>query len=135
MNDKGALFSVYMACRHMGLHDLFSGSKISYQKNVERHHILPRAQFGEWKRVTADTVANIEFITDEVNRSVGAASPEVYLGKIKQKILESQCIPLDQNLWQIDRAEEFWKRRRELLAEAFNDYLQEVLPGHRVSTG
>jgi len=135
LNDKGALFGVYVACRHKGLHDLFSGSKISYQKNVERHHILPRAQFEERKRPTADTVANIAFITDEVNRSVGAASPDVYLGKIKQKILESQCIPLDKTLWQIDSAEEFWKYRRELLAEAFNDYLREVLPGRRVGTG
>jgi len=135
LNDKGALFGVYVACRHMGLHDLFSGSKISYQKNVERHHLLPRAQFEERKRPTADTVANIAFITDEVNRSVGAASPDVYLGKIKQKILESQCIPLDKSLWQIDRAEEFWKHRRELLAEAFNDYLREALPGRRVGTG
>jgi hypothetical protein len=99
---------------------------------VDRHHILPRAQFPELKRANSDTVANIAFITGEANRSVGAKSPDVYLGEIKQKILRSQCIPLDEEVWRIDRAEEFWQQRRELLAEAFNGYLREVLPGRRV---
>jgi hypothetical protein len=112
----------------MGLSDLFSGLKISYQTNVDQHHILPRAQFTEHKRVSADTVANIAFITGGANRSVGAASPDIYLGEIKQKILGGQCIPLDKDIWRIDRAEEFWRRRGELLAKAFNGYLREMLP-------
>jgi hypothetical protein len=44
LNDKGALFAAYVACRHIGLRDLFSGSKILLQANVDRHHLLPRAQ-------------------------------------------------------------------------------------------
>lgn len=131
VNDKGALFGVYAACRHMGLSDLFSGSKIVYQLNVDRHHILPRAQFAESKRASADTVANIAFITGAANRSVGASAPEVYLDKINPKILESQCIPLDKDIWRIDRAEKFWQRRRELLAKAFNECLREMLPRRR----
>ena len=132
LNDKGAMFAVYVACRHMGLRDLFSGSEILLQANVDRHHILPRAQFPEQRRVRADTVANIAFITGEVNRSVGAASPEVYLRKIDREVLESQCIPLDEQVWRIDRADEFWQRRRALLAEAFNGFLRKMLPGRRL---
>lgn len=132
LNDKGGLFAAYIACRHAGLRDLFSNSEILLQKNVDRHHILPRAQFDEARRSKADTIANIAFITGEANRSVGAASPDVYLKKLKRETLISQCIPLDQSLWHIDRAEEFWDARRKLLAAAFNGYLKKALPGRRI---
>lgn len=132
LNDKGGLFAAYIACRHAGLRDLFSNSEILLQKNVDRHHILPRAQFQESQRSKADTIANIAFITGETNRSVGASSPDVYLKKLSKATLISQCIPLDPSLWHVDRSEEFWEARRKLLAIAFNGYLKKVLPGRRV---
>jgi hypothetical protein len=49
--------------------------------------------------------------------------------------LESQCIPLDKNIWRIDRSEEFWQRRRELLAKAFNGYLRAMLPDRKINLG
>jgi hypothetical protein len=116
----------------MGVRDLFSGREILLQANVNRHHILPRAQFPERKRADADTVANIAFISGEVNRNVGAASPDVYLKGIDPEVLKSQCIPLDENLWRIDRAEEFWHERRSLVTIAFNDFLRKMLPGRRL---
>jgi hypothetical protein len=108
LNDKGALFAAYVACRHAGLRDLYSGSQILLQANVDRHHLLPRAQFTERERQKADTIANIAFITGGVNRSVGAASPDVYLASLSPEIRESQCIPSEQELWRISRCEEFW---------------------------
>lgn len=134
LNDKGALFAAYIACRHKGLNDLFSNSQILLQANVDRHHILPRAQFEESRRAKADAVANIAFVTGEANRSVGAASPDVYLKKVSKETLESQCIPLDSSLWHIERAEHFMEARRELLAEAFNGFLRKMLPNRRILT-
>lgn len=135
LNDKGAMFAAYVACRQKGLRDLFSGTQILLQANVDRHHILPRAQFDERKRATADVVANIAFITGEVNRAVGAASPDVYLARVPPEVLSSQCIPLDRDLWRIDRAEDFWKERRELLADGFNSFLRQMLPGRHLLDG
>lgn len=132
LNDKGGMFAVYVACRHMGLRDLFSGSEILLQANVDRHHILPRAQFPERNRAKADTLANIAFISDGANRSVGAASPDIYLRKVSCEVLRSQCIPLDEHLWQVDRAEEFWIARQQLLSAAFNGFLRKMLPGRRI---
>jgi hypothetical protein len=132
LNDKGGMFAVYVACRFKGLRDLFSNSEILLAANVDRHHILPRAQFPEKLRAKADTLANIAFISGSANRSVGAASPDVYLGKVNREVLESQCIPLDANLWRIDRADDFWAARQRLLASAFNDYLKKMLPGRRI---
>lgn len=132
LNDRGALFAAYVACRHMGLRDLFSGSQMMLQARVDRHHILPRAQFPEKARPKADNVANIAFVNGEVNRAIGAASPDVYLAKIKTEILESQCIPIDKSLWRIDRADDFWRARQKLLAQAFNQFLRKMMPARRV---
>jgi hypothetical protein len=132
LNDKGAMFAAYVACRHQGLRDLFSGTEILLQANVDRHHILPRAQFPDNDRAQADTIANIAFVTGEANKSVGAASPDVYLRGLKAEVLQSQCIPADQSLWRINESEEFWRARRELLATAFNGFLRKMLPARRV---
>ena len=132
LNDKGALFASYIACRQLGLRDLFSGSQILLQANVDRHHLLPRAQFPERNRQKSDTVANIAFVTGGINRAIGAASPDVYLAKVSREVRRSQCIPDDESLWRIDRCEEFWDARRRLLADAFNQALRKRLPGRHI---
>jgi hypothetical protein len=126
------MFAAYIACRYRGLRDLFSGAEILLQANVDRHHILPRAQFPDQLRARADSIANIAFITGEANKSIGAASPDVYLSRLKPEVLQSQCIPAERSLWKIEYSEEFWRARRESLAEAFNGYLRKMLPGRRV---
>jgi len=130
--DKGGLLGVYVACHQRGIMDLFSDGKVILQSAVERHHILPRAQFAENDRVGADCVANIAFVSEGANRAVSSSGPEVYLKKTKKKVLQSQCIPLDPELWSIENASSFWDARKELLAEAFNEFLREKLPGRRI---
>lgn len=125
LSDRGGLFAVHVACRQRGILDLFSGRKMLLQSAVDRHHLFPRAQFSPKQRASADCLANIAFVTDQANRSVGAASPDVYLAELKTKVLESQCIPTDQDLWRIKSADAFWAARRQLLADAFNEFLAE----------
>lgn len=112
--------------------DLFNKGEIILQTKIERHHILPRGQFSEKHRASADCIANIAFVTVTTNRAINNAGPEVYLSKISDEVLSSQCIPTDRNLWSIDRAEDFWKTRRKLLAESFNDYLRHALPNRHM---
>jgi hypothetical protein len=131
--DRGALLGMYVACLHRGVKDLFSGGKVLLQPVVDRHHLLPRAQFPERQRPKADCIANIAFITGATNKSISSSGPEVYLKRIRRDILDSQCVPVDDTLWRVDRAEDFWAARRELLANAFNDYIRTALPNRRVS--
>jgi hypothetical protein len=126
--DKGGLFALYIACMNRGILDFYKGGKVLLQDNVDRHHILPRAQFPERKRPIADNVANMAFITGPVNKSIGKTSPEIYLKTTKLKILKSQCIPADSTLWKIDQSESFWRARRKLLADSFNEYIRKSLP-------
>jgi hypothetical protein len=130
--DRSGLLALYIACMHRGILDFYTGAKVLLQHAVDRHHILARGQFAESSRAVADNVANVAFIVGDVNKSIGQSGPEVYLKRIEPRVLRSQCIPLDQNLWSIDRAAEFWAARRELLAVAFNDFLRESLPTRRL---
>ena len=130
--DRSGLLALYVGCMNRGILDFYTGSKVLLQGNVDRHHILPRAQFAEDIRSTADNIANMAFIAGDVNKSIGQAGPEVYLAKVKTRVLESQCIPTDSALWRIDQAESFWESRRELLTESFNEYVQGALPQRRI---
>jgi hypothetical protein len=132
--DRSGLLALYIACMNRGILDFYTGSKVLLQTNVDRHHILPRAQFPDKSRSTADNVGNIAFIVGDVNKSIGQTGPEVYLKRLGAKVLKSQCIPVDQSLWTIDRAEEFWSQRRELLADSFNEFLQNSLPQRRLGS-
>ncbi|MGP8246411.1 MAG: DUF262 domain-containing protein [Bryobacteraceae bacterium] len=130
--DRSGLLALYIACMNRGLLDFYTGGKVLLQNNVDRHHILPRAQFHEDVRSTADNIANMAFIAGDVNKAIGQAGPEVYLAKVKTGMLQSQCIPTDSALWRIDQAEPFWQARRELLAKSFNEYMRKVLPQRRI---
>jgi hypothetical protein len=129
--DRSGLLSAYIACKHRGILDFFTGGKVILHKDIDRHHILPRAQFAPRDRASADIVANIAFIAGDVNKAISMQGPEVYLKKINREVLESQCVPVDASLWFIDKADEFWSARRELLAKSFNDFLRTSLAGRR----
>jgi hypothetical protein len=130
--DRGGLLGLYVACRHKGAMDLFTGGKVTLQRDVHRHHILPRAQFPEQKRHQADCVANIALISAPTNRQISSSGPEVYLAKVSPRILESQCIPTDPQLWRIDKAADFWAARRELLAAAANEFFRKSFPNRKL---
>jgi len=132
--DRSGLLALYIACMHRGILDFYSGGKVLLQRAVDRHHILPRAQFPERSRSVADNVGNIAFIVGDVNKSIGQTGPEVYLKRIARRVLKSQRIPEDDSLWLVERATELWAARRELLAESFNDFLRDSLPQRRLGT-
>jgi hypothetical protein len=132
LNDRSGLLATYIACRNRGMRDFFTGQNVILQEEIDRHHILPRRQFPAGTRHVADNVANIAYIVSDVNKAISHTGPEVYLGDIKPAILESQCVPLDSALWRIRQADAFFAARRRLLAQSFNDYVRDALPGRRL---
>ena len=130
--DRSGLLTLYIACMHRGVLDFYTGGKVLLQNDVDRHHILPRAQFPERSRSKADNIANMAFIAGDVNKSIGQTGPEVYLAKLKPRILRSQCIPKDSALWRIGKAQAFWEARQKLLAESFNEYVRQAFPQRRL---
>lgn len=130
--DRSGLLGLYIACMNRGVLDFYTGGKVLLQGNVDRHHILPRAQFPEARRSSADNIANMAFIAGDVNKSIGQAGPEVYLVKLQPRVLKSQCIPSDERLWRVDKAESFWEARRQLLADSFNEFVRAALPKRQI---
>jgi hypothetical protein len=132
--DRSGLLASYIACMHRGALDFFTGGKVLLHSAIDRHHVLPRSQFSEKERSKSDNIANIVFISGDVNKAIGQSGPEVYLKRITKQVLQSQCVPTTSALWKIDNAEKFWEARRELLAESFNEFLRKALPQRRVAS-
>ncbi len=134
MADKSGLFATYIACKYLGAKDLFTSRTIQARRQIDRHHIIPRALFQQgYQRQRADTLANIAFIISDTNKSISAADPAAYLGGISAGVLRSQAIPLQKANWSVSRAEAFWDDRKKLLAEAFNAFLKSALPRRRIA--
>ena len=111
--------------------------KIGAKYQLENDHIFPSKRLRDagytknnrTKFALAQELTNRAILTQKANRNKSASSPREYLSEIKKQhpgALEKQCIPLDEDLWDIDRYEEFLSARRELLAEKLNHFLDNL---------
>lgn len=109
------------------------GSK--YQ--LELDHIFPYSQlknagYGWGNRVKyalAQEFTNRAILTQVANRTKSDINAADYLARVQErfpKALELQCIPQDQNLWQIENYEQFLEERRKILAEHLNAFLNRI---------
>jgi hypothetical protein len=130
--DRSALFAAWIACKHRNARDFLDGGDVILQRDIDRHHILPRSRFGEDRRAESDVVANIAFIAGRSNQSLSDDTPDIYLANIKKAVLTSQCVPTEKKLWSIARADEFWSTRRDELADSFNAFLESHLQGRHL---
>jgi hypothetical protein len=109
--------------------------KGSYQ--LESHHIFPKSKLYEeydsgnsTHRKLVNEIANRAFLTPATNRQLGDDLPENYLPDIIEdypQAIESQFIPDNPELWKLDNYEDFLAKRRELLADAINDYMDDLV--------
>ncbi len=99
---------------------------------LEIHHIFPKAQLykAKYNRAEVNALANFCFLTKETNLNISDRLPEQYFPEIESQhpgALASQWIPMDKELWKINNYPDFLAARRELLAEATNKFLEELL--------
>lgn len=105
--------------------------------DLESHHIFPRSKlYGEVydsnnyihkKRV--NEIANRVFVTTRSNLEIFDDLPSEYLPDVNDnypEALEKQFIPQNPELWKIDNYEEFLQKRRELIAQSINTFLEEI---------
>ena len=77
-----------------------------------------------------NAIANFCFLTQDANLEILARTPEDYFKEAEIKIpgaLETQWIPIDEDLRKLDKYTDFLAARRELLASAANDALNALL--------
>ncbi len=131
---------LYMMTCVFGARDLCGGFKLSKtaigaMANLERHHIFPKSQL--WKHginnvKDVNALANFTFLTAPCNGEISNTLPEKYFPFYEDKnpgVLASHWIPDDPELWKIENYHEFLAARRELLAEAANDFLGQLYHG------
>lgn len=104
---------------------------------LENDHIFPfsllnAAGYGKGNRVKyalAQEFTNRAILTQVANRTKSAAQPINYLSSVRDnfpKALMLQCIPDNQELWQLDQFEKFLEVRRQMLAKEMNQFLENL---------
>ena len=122
---------------------------------LQVHHIFPKAVLygAGYAKPQVNALGNLCFLTADCNKWIGAACPaerspyvkgkhdadlrrigrEGYFAFVCEKnpgVLESQWIPMDEELWKVKNYPAFLEARRNLLANAANLHLTDLYPGH-----
>ena len=132
--------TLYMLTRVYGARDFGTGilldkTMIGKMGRLERHHLFPRAylrKHGIFQSYETNALANFTFLTQETNQKISAMPPEDYFPQYEDKhpgVLASHWIPDDPQLWKIENYCDFLAARRELLAKAANEFLDQLLHG------
>ncbi len=139
--SKGARFYplLYMMTRVCHAKDWGTGVELSSHllgklSQLQVHHIFPKALLYKagYGKADVNAIANFTFLTQDTNLYISARNPEDYFEEIALKqpgALESHWIPMDKELWKIDKYLEFLEARRVLLAKAGNEFLHSLLAG------
>ena len=101
---------------------------------LENDHIFPYSRLkkigykmgNRIKYALAQELTNRAILTQVANRTKSATLASDYLTEVKAnhpKALALQCIPDDQELWELDKYEDFLKTRRSMLAKELNNFL------------
>ena len=101
---------------------------------LEVHHIFPKSRLydADYERAEVNAVANFSFLTKETNLAIGNRFPEDYFAEVEAKhpgALASQWIPMEPDLWRIDRYRDFLEARKALLAAEANRCFASLLHG------
>ena len=139
--SRGARFYplLYMLTRVYNAKDWDTGVELAshtlgHQTDLQLHHIFPKALLyrNDYEKSEVNALANFTFLTQETNIRISDKNPEEYFADIEEKnpgIIASHWIPIDQKLWKTENYIDFIEARRELLAEAANQFLKKLFDG------
>ena len=105
---------------------------------IHSHHIFPSSALYKdnfssdsyLDRQLVNAIANRAFLTGPTNLSIGSRLPEDYLPEVEGLFpgaLASQFVPMDTQLWRLDRYRDFLRARRELIAKSLNRFLESLV--------
>jgi hypothetical protein len=130
---------LYMLTRVWHARDWGSGIDLTNHllgklNRLQVHHIFPKALLYEhgYSKAEVNAIANLTFLTQDTNLAVSNRDPAEYLEEYARKhpgAIASHWIPMDRELWRVERYPDFLAARRGLLAEAANAFLESLLAG------
>ena len=133
----------FIICKANDAIDWFNGvplvKNVGKYYQIHSHHIFPQSLLYEkggyspenhiHKKIVNE-IANRAFITSETNLELTNRPPKEYLKEIQEEYpgaLEKQLIPTDPELWELNRFEDFLAKRRDLIADSINKYMDTLL--------
>jgi hypothetical protein len=124
----------YVLARRNGAQDWFNGtviSKCAANELYHSHHIFPKSLLNEKYDLRRDSrvvdqVANLAFLAAPASKKLTNQPPAKYLPTVEEQRLQAQYMPLERDLWELDKFEECMRQRRMLLADAINQLLQSL---------
>jgi len=133
-NQRSALFkTMFLALRAGGAKDWKSQVAIALdhsgtQHKLQFHHIFPKGVLkGKYTDREADDIANLAFIAGKTNRQISDKPPSKYFPPLIEKAglspFETQCIPTDPGLLDVDDYKGFLQERRKLVTQRLNEFL------------
>jgi len=96
-------------------------------KSLTKHHIFPRDKLKEkYEEIDINHIGNLTFIQEGKNKELQDRLPEDYLIEFDKEILQKHFIPMDQNLWKLDKYEEFIEKRTELIWNSLSNFIKKL---------
>ena len=130
---------LYMLTRTHHSRDWCSGIELSNHmlgklSHLQLHHIFPKSKLNndDYQRSEVNALANFTFLTQECNLEVSNRDPAEYIPNYLAKqpgVIESHWIPINPELWKFENYRGFLAARRELLAQAANEFLDNLREG------
>jgi len=132
----------YILAKSQGALDWFNGIPLTAKRigpyTVQSHHIFPRSLLyqngydpdNHLHRKVVNEIANRAFLTAPTNNSLSNQRPEDYLPKIEEQYpgaLLKQFVPIQPELWKLERYEDFLEARRNLITSKMNEYLNSLI--------
>jgi hypothetical protein len=130
---------LYLLARVNHARDWCSGVELSSGllgkgAQLQVHHIFPKSLLYAhgYDKEEVNAIANYCFLLQDCNARISDRDPQAYLPEVAGKFpgaLESQWVPMDPALWRVERYRDFLAARRELLAQAANEFLEKLFQG------
>jgi hypothetical protein len=132
----------YIMAKANNATDWFNGAPLAlpHGKNywVNSHHIFPSSLLyksgydsdNHLHKKIVNEIANRAFLTMETNNKISNRFPKDYLPEVEQRYpgaLEKQFIPMNPELWEIDRYEDFLEVRRELISNHLKKHMESFI--------
>ncbi len=133
----------YIVSKAHGAMDWFNGVPLgqspkgrAYQ--LHNHHIFPQSLLyeGEFNSDShldikvVNEIANRAYLTADSNVPLSNTPPAEYLPTVKSNFpgaLDAQFVPVDPELWKLDRYDQFLQTRRALMAKKINEFMDGLI--------
>ena len=130
---------LYMMTRVCGARDWGSGNELANHalgamNSLELHHIFPKSYLYDngYKKSEVNALANFTFLTRETNLDISNRPPHEYLPEYMEHhpdAVKSHWLPENPELWKIENYKEFLQERQKLMADAANNFLDQLRDG------